>query len=138
MVSNNQIKINKIDTADCGWTKPSTTFNELDNRVNELITHLKPDAPNSSLLADEAINFLEKRGFQRLSDEEAALIKNSLIQRDSRYLGILVKEGLFAEVCKDYHWVMGKIPETTHSFAKINFRNREGTYIRSNCFCGIN
>lgn len=115
----------------------STFLDDLDNRISELVKYLRTEAKNAPLLAENAITLLEKKEFQRVSDEEAETVRNTLIPKDSRYMGIFANQDLFVEVYKDSHWLKNQIPKTTHSFARINFVNKAGTYSSSNCFCGL-
>ena len=88
------------------------------------------------LSADRAITLLYRKRFRKV--ENLGVLEKGLLDdfmlNDPSFKGIFRRDNLLAELYEDSHWT--NIPNTTGNFAKIRFRNMDGTYVREHCFCG--
>jgi len=107
------------------------SFTDLENKVFLLESQLHKISKENSLSTDAVLKYLQENRFVK-SDIDLRAFSNHGLD----YKGTFVKEDLVIEVYGDCHYTKDIVP-FTEEFARINFRNLNGTFLRYNCFCGI-
>jgi hypothetical protein len=113
-------------------------FAEEDKLVDEVRSYLNKEITETKipLSVDKAMAILSREKFVKvnLKGLEKEVLDFLMIE-DNSLKGVFRKDNILVEVYDEVHWT--RITNTTNNFAKLRFRNIEGTYLRDQCFCGI-